>query len=103
MKEVSNQSLWNFEFGSRENKNVPVWNIIRFQWQDGKNSQNLINRTFCRPPVTSSQSFIRYEKNPDSGRIMKDDDDDYSQGCGHSKEAFSALTKGDLLQPHKSD
>ena len=31
MKEVINQNLWNFELGSQENMDVPIWLIIRFQ------------------------------------------------------------------------
>ena len=31
MKEVNNQNLWNFELGSQENMNVPIWIIIGFQ------------------------------------------------------------------------
>ena len=30
MKEVNNQNLWNFELGSHENMNVPIWNNIGF-------------------------------------------------------------------------
>ena len=31
MKDVKNQNLWNFELGSQENMNVPIWIIIGFQ------------------------------------------------------------------------
>ena len=34
MKEVNNQNLWNFELGSHENMNVPIWIIIGFQQRD---------------------------------------------------------------------
>ena len=34
MKEVNNQTLWNFELGSQENMNVPIWIIIAFQQQN---------------------------------------------------------------------
>ena len=30
MKEVDNQNLWNFEVGSQESMNVPIWTFIRF-------------------------------------------------------------------------
>ena len=30
MKEVNNQNVWNFELGSQENMNVPIWIIIGF-------------------------------------------------------------------------
>ena len=46
MKEVNNKNLWNFELGSQENMNVPLWIIIGFQQQDRKVSQNLNNDTF---------------------------------------------------------
>ena len=31
MKALNNQNIWNFELGSQENMNVPIWIIIRFQ------------------------------------------------------------------------
>ena len=34
MKEVNNQNVWNFELGSHENMNVPIWIIIGFQQRD---------------------------------------------------------------------
>ena len=46
MKQVNNQNVWNFELGSQENMNVPIWNIIRFQQQDRQDSQNPNNDTF---------------------------------------------------------
>ena len=46
MKEVKNQNLRNFELGSQENMNVPVWIITGFQQQDKQDSQNLNNDTF---------------------------------------------------------
>ena len=100
MKEVNNQNVWNFELGSRENTNVPIWIIIGFQQQDRKDSQNLNNDTFCRLPVVSAQCVIGTEKNPDAGLISIYDDDDYSQGYHQIKEAFKALTKGDIPQPY---
>ena len=48
MKEVNNQKLWNFELGSQENMNVPIWIFIGFQQQDRQDSQNLNNDTFFR-------------------------------------------------------
>ena len=67
MKEVNNQKLWNFELGSQESMNVPVWIIIGFQQRDGHNSQNLNNDSFCRLPVTSAQFIIGKEKYPNAG------------------------------------
>ena len=58
MKEVNNQNLWNFELGSQENMNVPIWIIIGFQQQDRQDSQNLNNDTFIRLPVVSAQCVI---------------------------------------------
>ena len=100
MKEVNIQNLWNFELGSQENMNVPIWMIIGFQQQDRQDSQNLNNDTFCRLPVVSAQCVIGTEKCPDAGILLKyDDDDDYGQGYHQIKEAFKALTKDDVLQP----
>ena len=103
MKEVNNQNLWNFELGSQENINVPIWIIIGFQQQDRQASQNLNNDTFCRLPVVSAQCIIGTEKYPDAGILLKYDDDDYSQGYHQIKEAFKALTKDDILQPYISE
>ena len=58
LKEVNNQNLWNFELGSHENMNVPIWIIIGFQQRDRQDSQNLNNDTFCRLPVVSAQCII---------------------------------------------
>ena len=103
MKEVNNQNVWNFELGSRENMNMPIWIIIGFQQRDRQDSQNLNNDTFCRLPVVSAQCIIRTEKYPDAGILLNYDDDDYSQGYHQIKEAFRALTKDDILQPYISE
>ena len=103
MKEVNTQNLWNFELGTQEEINVPIWIIIGFQQHDRQNSQIENNDTFYRPPVTSAQCFIGTEKYPDSGILSNYDDDDYNQGYGEIKEAFRALTKDDILQPYISD
>ena len=98
MKEVNNQNLWNFELGSQENMNVPIWIIIGFKQQDRQDSQDLNNDTICRLPVVSAQCVIGTEKNPDAGILINYDDDDYSQGYHQIKEAFRALTKDDILE-----
>ena len=67
MKQVNNQNVWNYELGSQENMNVPIWIIIGFQQQDRQDSQNLNNDTFCRLPVVSAQYIIGTEKYPDAG------------------------------------
>ena len=103
MKEVKNQNLWNFELGSQESMNVPIWIIIRFQQRDKQDSQNLKNETFCRLPVVSSQCIIGTEKYPDAGILTNYEDDEYSQGYSQIKEAFRASTKDDILQPYISD
>ena len=103
MKEVNNQNLWNFELGSHENMNVPIWIFIGFQQRDRQDSQNLNNDTFCRLPVVSAQCIIGTEKYPDAGILLNYDDDDYSQGYHQIKEAFRALTKDDILQPYISE
>ena len=98
MKEVNNQKVWNFELGSQENMNVPIWIIIGFQQQDRKDSQILNNDTFCWLPLVSAQCVIGTEKYPDAGILLNYADDDYSQGYHQIKEAFEALTKDDILQ-----
>ena len=98
MKEVNTQNLWNFELGTQEGINVPIWIFVAFQQNDRQNDQNLNNDTFYRPQVTSAQCIIGTEKYPDSGILLNYNDDDYSQGYGQIKEAFKALTKDDLLQ-----
>ena len=103
MKEVNTQNLWNFELGTQEGVNVPLWIFVAFQQSDRQNSQNLNNDTFYRPLVKSAQCIIGTEKYPDSGILLNYNDDDYSQGYGLIKEAFKALTKDDLLQPYISD
>ena len=106
MKEVNNQNLWNFELGSHENMNMPIWIIIGFQQRDGRDrqeSQNLKIDTFCRLPVVSAQCIIGTEKYPDTGILLNYDDDDYSQGYHQIKETFRALTKDDILQPYISE
>ena len=102
MKEVNNQNVWNFELGSHENMNVPIWIIIGFQQRNRQDSQNPNNDTFCRLPVVSAQCIIGTEKYPDAG-ILLNYDDDYSQGYHQIKEAFRALTKDDILQPYISE
>ena len=103
MKEVNNQNLGNFELGSKENMNVPIFIFIGFQQQDRQDSQDLNNDTFCRLPVVSAQCVIGTEKYPDTGILLNYDDYDYSQGCHQIKEAFKALTKDDILQPYISE
>ena len=71
MKEVKNQNIWNFELGSQESMNVPIWIIIIFQQQDRQDSQNLNNDTFYRLPVVSAQCVIGTEKYPDAGIVIK--------------------------------
>ena len=103
MKKVKNQNLWNIEMGSQESMNVLEWIIIRFQQRDRQDSQILNNDTFCRLPVVSAQAVIGTEKNPDAGKILNYDDNDYSQGYSQIKEAFRALTEDNILQPYISD
>ena len=79
VKEGMDQNLWNFEMGSQERINVPIWKIVRFQQTDRQDAQNLNNDTFCRLPVTSPQYIIGTEKYPDAG-ILINYDDCYSQG-----------------------
>ena len=103
MKQVINQNVWNFELGSQESINVPIWIIIGFQQQDRHDSQNWNNDTFCRLSVVSVQCIIGAEKYPDAGFLLNYDDDDHSQGYHQIKEAFKALTKDVVLQPYISE
>ena len=103
MKEVNNQNLGNFELGSQENMNVPIWIIIGFQQQDRQDNQDLNNDPFCGLPVVSAQCVIGTEKYPDAGILLNYDGDNYSQGYHQIKEAFRALTKDDILQPYISE
>ena len=80
MKEVKNQNLWNFQLGTLEKRNVPIWLIIGFQQRGREHNQNLKSDNFCRLPVVSAQCFIGTEKYPDAGKLLNYDDDDYSQG-----------------------
>ena len=100
MKEVKNQNLWNFELGSHENMNVPIWITVGFQQQDRQDSQNLNNDSFYRLPVVSAQCIIGTENYPDAGILLNYDDGDYSQGYHHIKGAFRALTNNDILRPY---
>ena len=103
MKEVKNQNLWHFELSSQENMNMPVWIIIGFQQQDGQDSQNFKNDTFCRLPVVSAPCIIGTEKYPDAVISLIYDVDDYSQGYHQIEEAFKASTKNDIFQPSTSE
>ena len=103
LKDVNTQNLWNFDRGTQEGTNVPIWIIVGFQQSDRQKSQNENIDTFYRPPVMSAQCIIGIEKYPDSAILLIYTDDDYSQGYGQIKEAFKALTKDDILIPYISD
>ena len=103
MKQVNNQNVWNFELGSQETMNVPLWIIIGFQQQNTQDSQNLNNDTFCRLPVVSAQCVTGTEKYPDAGILLNFDDDDFAQDYHQIKEAVKASTKDDILQPYISE
>ena len=79
LKDVINQSLWNFELSGQESMNVPIWIFIACQKRALQDSQNLKKDTFCRLPLTSAQCNIGTEKFPDSGMLLNYDDDAYSQ------------------------
>ena len=103
LKEINNQKLWNFELCSRESMKDPVWIIKGFQQQDGQDSQNLNNDSFCRLPVTGDRCIIGTEKYPDGGILLSYDDVDYAQGYSQIKEALRAPTKNNILTPFISD
>ena len=102
MKEVNTKNLWSFELGTQKNVNVPIWIIAGFQQRERQDSQNIANDTFYRPPVTSAQCIVGTEKYPDSAILLNYNDDDYSQGYGIIKDAFTALTKDDIFQSYIS-
>ena len=54
LKEVNNQKLWNFELGSQESLNVPIWIIIGIEQKNRHDSQNLNNDAFYSLPVVSA-------------------------------------------------
>ena len=103
MKQLNTQNLWNFELGTHEGINVPVWIFVGFQQTDRQNSQNLNNDAFYRPPVTNAHVVIGAERYPDNSLSLYYDDDDCSQGYGQLKETFKALSQDDILQPHISE
>ena len=89
--------------GSQESMKVPIWIIIVFQQRDTQDSQSLNKDTFCILPVTSAQCVIGTEKYPDAVILINFEYDEDNQGCGQIREAFTALTKGVILQPYISD
>ena len=90
MKEVNNQSLWNFELDSQGTLNFLIWITIGFQQTGRKDSQNLNKDIFCRFHVTSAQCVIGTEKYPDADIRLIYDDDEYFKGYGQIKEASIA-------------
>ena len=62
MKEVNIQKLWNFELGSQENMNVPIWIYIGSQQRKRQKSQNLKNVSIFRQPVPNAHCNIETEK-----------------------------------------
>ena len=92
----------NFELGSQESMNVPIWVIIGFQQRGRQDSQKL-NIDLFLLPVNSAQCIIGIEKYPDAGLKLNYVDDDYSHGYGQTKEVFRNLKRDDILQPYISD
>ena len=102
MKEVTTQNFWNFEIGTQEGINIPIWIFTVFRQSDREHDQNLNNENLCRLPFTSAQCNIGSKRYPDSASLLPYNDDDQSQGYGQMKEAFRARTKDDLLRPEIS-
>ena len=86
MKEVKNESIWNFELGSQENMDVPIQNIIGFKQKDRQHAQIFNTDAFCRLAVVSAQAMIGTEKHPDASIILNYKDDVYSQGYAQIRE-----------------
>ena len=103
MKEVNTQNFWTFVLGTQERINIPTWIFVVFQQNDRQHDQNLNNDTFVRLPVISAQVVIGTERYPDSAILLNYEDDDFSQGYGQIKEAFTALAKDDILKPYISE
>ena len=103
LKEVNSQNFWTFKLGAQERINVLIWIYVIFQQNNRQHDQKLNNDTFYRMPVTSAQCIIGTENYPDNAVFLNYDDDDYSRGYGQIKEAFSALTKDNILQPYISE
>ena len=103
IREVNTQNLWNFELGTQEGINVPIWIIVGLQPSDRQHDQDLNDVNFYRPPVISTQCILGTEKYPDSAILLNYNVDEYSQGCSQIKEAFRALAIDDVLRPYISD
>ena len=82
---------------------MPLFSILGFQQRDRQDSQYLNNEYFYTLPVTCVQCIIRTEKYPDAGITLNYGDDDYSQGCGQTKESYRTLKKDDIFQPFTSE
>ena len=54
-KQVNTRNFWTFGLGTQEGINVPIWIIAGFQQRDRHGSENLINDSFYRPPITNAQ------------------------------------------------
>ena len=57
------------------------------------------NDTFYKTPVGKCQCISGTEKFLDARRLLKNDDDDYSQPFGQTREVFGTLTKDDIPKP----
>ena len=62
MKQVNTQNLWNFELGTQEGINAPIWIFVAFQQIDRQNDQNLNNDTFYRPFCNIRSMYYRNRK-----------------------------------------
>ena len=71
-----NRILWNFELGSQESMNVPIWIFTGFKQTNRLDSQDLKNVNFFKLPVGSAQSTVGTEKYLDAGVLINYDDDD---------------------------
>ena len=87
MTDVKTRNFWTFELGTQERRYSKKV-IVGFQQRYRPNSQNLINDSLHRTPVTSAQCIIGTAKRPDPGILLNYEDDDYSQGYSQTNEAF---------------
>ena len=77
---MNTQSVWNFELGTEEGTNNPIWILVGFQQMDGQNSRNLKNHTIYIPPVTGTHVVIDKRRYLDNSLFLNYDDAEYSQG-----------------------
>ena len=98
MKQVITQNFWNFDLGTQDGNNAPIWIYVVFQQSDRQHDQNLNSDTLFIMPVTSAQGIIGSEEYRYSALLLNYNADDYSQAYGQITELCKPLTKNNILQ-----